>query len=64
MLSVFVTLHFLAVGSYQNFVGANTWLSISQSSLSRAINEVCEAIMDHLLPTWVQFPHTHTKLGM
>lgn len=57
-LQVLITLHFLAVGSYENSIGLNTWLSVSQSSVNLAINEVCRAIKQHLGGTWIKFPQT------
>ncbi|GLV44718.1 uncharacterized protein CBL_20629 [Carabus blaptoides fortunei] len=55
-LKVLATLHFIAVGSFQNPVGCNSWISLSQPSISRIINEVCSLITQHLLPNWIKFP--------
>ncbi|XP_044760171.1 uncharacterized protein LOC123317631 [Coccinella septempunctata] len=61
---VLITLNFLATGSFQNSVGSNTWLSASQPSVSRAVNEICSTIAEYLLPTWVQFPTTEESIRL
>jgi hypothetical protein len=55
-LRVLSTLHFLAKGSYQHAVGACFWVSVSQTSISRSVNEICRLIVDILMPEWIQFP--------
>ncbi|GLV32908.1 uncharacterized protein CBL_20057 [Carabus blaptoides fortunei] len=54
-LKVLGTLNFLGTGSFQNSVGCNNWISISQASMSRIINEICTIISDQLLQQWVKF---------
>ncbi|KAK4882217.1 hypothetical protein RN001_005536 [Aquatica leii] len=55
---VFATLNFISTGSYQNSVGCNSWISLSQTSISRSIHYICELIVNHLLQQWVKFPIT------
>ncbi|KAK5641165.1 hypothetical protein RI129_009712 [Pyrocoelia pectoralis] len=59
---VLITLHFLAVGSFQNSVGSNAWVSVSQTTVSRVINEICSVIAQHLLPICVRFPTTNEQV--
>ncbi|KAK9686642.1 DDE superfamily endonuclease [Popillia japonica] len=60
-LKVLTTLHFTATGSFQNPVGSSSWISLSQTSVCRIINEICSAIADYLFPIYVQFPTTIDK---
>lgn len=61
-------MNFLGNGSYQTPVGSNAYTCVSQPTVSRAVNEICLLITQHLLPTWVKFPVTdadkaRVKLG-
>lgn len=46
----------MANGSYQRPVGGFNLTSVSQSTVSRAISEVCQLITRHLMPIYVKFP--------
>lgn len=58
---VFAALRFFSRGSYQASVGDNYLVSMSQSSVSRAVNKVAQGIYDLLLHQWVKFPDTDEK---
>ncbi|CAI6359332.1 unnamed protein product [Macrosiphum euphorbiae] len=54
---VLVALNFFATGSYQTPVGNSRFTSISQSSVSRCIEEVTTALNeDDIFGSWVKFP--------
>lgn len=56
-------LHFFAHGSYQTSVGHNLYLAISQSSVSRCINEVVNALNEaNIMNQWIKFPRTLNEL--
>lgn len=55
-LRVLTALHFLAKGSYQHAVGSCFWISVSQTSVSRSVNEICHLIVNVLMPELVKFP--------
>lgn len=48
-------LNFYGSGSYQRRVGMDAMASISQSSISRIINEVSKAIVEHIMPIQLRF---------
>lgn len=60
-VKVFATLNFLATGSYQNVIGCNTWIAISQSSISRAISQVCELIVQVFMRAVIKYPTTEAE---
>ncbi|CAG9862689.1 unnamed protein product, partial [Phyllotreta striolata] len=60
-VKMFATLNFLATGSYQNVVGCNAWISLSQSSISRAISHICELIVQELMRVWIKFPNNEDE---
>lgn len=54
---IFGALRFFAAGSYQQDVGQNFNISLSQSSMSRSIHEVVEAIHEsNFFENWIRFP--------
>ncbi|KAG5900538.1 hypothetical protein JTB14_022845 [Gonioctena quinquepunctata] len=56
---VMVALKFFASGSYQMDIGANVWIGVSQSSVSRCIEEVSTALNSHqMFNEYVKFPST------
>lgn len=52
----FCTMSFYATGSYQRTIGQSYNLSISQQSVSRAIKEITEVIVNTLAQQWIRFP--------
>lgn len=52
---VLCALHFYGSGTYQRFAGNDLYIGMSQSSVSRSINDVSEAINRKLLPLWIRF---------
>ncbi|XP_044751420.1 putative nuclease HARBI1 [Coccinella septempunctata] len=56
---VLVALKFFASGSYQMDIGANVWVGVSQSSVSRSIEEVSAALnSNEIFNEYVKFPST------
>ncbi|XP_046468084.1 putative nuclease HARBI1 [Neodiprion pinetum] len=55
---VLTAVRFYATGYYQRPVGDQCDISLSQSSVSRCIRDVTNAINERLLKPWVQFPMT------
>lgn len=55
-LEVLATLDFLGCGSFQRRVGRDAFCSMSQASISLAINKVCDVVVKHLSPKYVRFP--------
>ncbi|XP_068991139.1 putative nuclease HARBI1 [Neodiprion pinetum] len=55
---VLTAVRFYATGYYQRPVGDQCDISLSQSSVSRCIRDVTNAINERLLKQWVQFPMT------
>lgn len=51
-----MALKFFGRGSYQGDVGNANILNVSQPSVSRCLNEVVDAISNHLLNDWITFP--------
>lgn len=49
-------IRFFATGSYQRAVGQDLFVAMSQSSISRAILEVAEAVVVNLADTYIKFP--------
>nr|CAD7418940.1 unnamed protein product [Timema cristinae] len=60
---VLAALRFFAGGSYQTSVGQDSNLCIHQSSVSRAITEVSNAINTHLFDQWVRLDLTPASLA-
>ncbi|XP_017468440.1 PREDICTED: putative nuclease HARBI1 [Rhagoletis zephyria] len=58
---VLSTLRFYATGCYQRPVGEQWGISMSQSSISRCIHRVTDAINNHLFLTEVKFPMTQME---
>lgn len=54
-------LNFMATGSFQNCVGVNFSIALSQTSVSRIIHEICTLIVTNLLPEFVRFPITREE---
>ncbi|CAI6365924.1 unnamed protein product [Macrosiphum euphorbiae] len=57
-IQVLVVVNFYAKGSYQRATGDNFIANVSQSSVSRCIHSVTNAINQKLLRRWVRFPMT------
>jgi len=56
-------LNFFAAGSYQLPMGNGIYSSISQSSVSRALNEVVNALnVPDIFHTWVKYPSNFQEL--
>lgn len=58
IIKFFGVLQFYATGTYQRVIGRGFHISMSQQSLSRAINEVTNAIVNSFSEQWVRFPRT------
>ncbi|XP_031351062.1 putative nuclease HARBI1 isoform X3 [Photinus pyralis] len=56
-LRILTTLHFLAQGSYQKAVGQDFFCPMSQKSVSRCVEEVVSALLEHFSHL-VHFPST------
>ncbi|XP_054283164.1 putative nuclease HARBI1 [Macrosteles quadrilineatus] len=54
-IRVLTALQFMASGSYQESVGANRYLGLSQSSVSKCLHSVCDAI-EPILGNYIKFP--------
>lgn len=59
-LQVFMTLRFLAEGPFQKGLSQDFQHSVSQTTVSRCINRVIDAIVE-LADTFIQFPTTHEE---
>lgn len=55
-IRIFVALVFFGTGTYQRVIGQSFQLSVSQQTASRAINEVCSLIIEHLGNRFIKFP--------
>lgn len=62
-LKVLTALQFYAHGSYQKIVGKDSHLALSQSSVSRCIQEVTEVFVDHFLNRWIHFPDNENEIA-
>lgn len=60
-LYFFAALYFYTTGSYQRTVGQSYNLLVSQQSVSKAIVEVTEAIINQLGHEWIRFPTTDVE---
>ncbi|KAJ3640453.1 hypothetical protein Zmor_003747 [Zophobas morio] len=60
-IKILATLHFYATGSYQLSAGQGYHFAISQSSMSRCINEVTNIVNQYLLHEWIVFPATENE---
>ncbi|XP_046384539.1 putative nuclease HARBI1 [Ischnura elegans] len=61
-LKVLCALHFFGQGSYQKSAGSDCHLGLSQAAVSRAIEEVTEAMNSpQVLTRWVHFPQTRNE---
>lgn len=58
VLKVFGTLNFYATGSYQRTIGQSFNISMSQQSLSKAIQEVTLSIINRFAEEWIRFPRS------
>ncbi|CAH1382911.1 unnamed protein product [Tenebrio molitor] len=60
---ILIALNFFASGSYQNSVAYNLFWAVSQSTVSRCITEVVNALnQPAIFNTWVKFPNTLRQL--
>lgn len=58
-----ISLNFYATGSYQTPVGNSRFAFVSQSSVSRCLEQVTTALNDEsVFGKWVNFPSNLTKL--
>lgn len=62
-IQVLCALRFFATGSFQGMVATDEHLATSQSSVSRSIRAVAEAIVDCLGEEWISFPGTPAALA-
>ncbi|CAI6373074.1 unnamed protein product [Macrosiphum euphorbiae] len=61
---IFVTLNFLATGSYQSPIGNSRFMGLSQPSVSRCISEVVTALnLPEIFNAWVKFPKNINELN-
>ncbi|KAG5873770.1 hypothetical protein JTB14_005375 [Gonioctena quinquepunctata] len=61
---VLVTLHFYATGSYQETVGDNKSFALSQSSVSRCVNDITLALNSpEIFSRFVKFPKNINELN-
>lgn len=59
-----ITLNFLGTGCYQLPVGSNEYISVSQTSVSRCIHEVVEALnRPEIFNEIVKFPTNFQELN-
>ncbi|KYN29159.1 Protein DEK [Trachymyrmex cornetzi] len=62
-MKVLTALRFYASGSYQNCVGSNVHMRISQTSVSRCIHNVTNILnLPEVFNTWVYFPNNIQEL--
>lgn len=61
ILKFFGVLRFYATGAYQRVIGRGFDISISQQSMSRAVNEVTTAIINTFAEQWICFPTTQER---
>lgn len=61
IVKFFAVLHFYATGTYQRVMGRSYDISMSQQSISRAINEVTRAIITTFSEQWICFPRTEQE---
>lgn len=62
-LQVLCALRFFATGSFQGMVATDEHLATSQSSVSRCIRAVAQAIVDCLGEEWIVFPQTRAAVA-
>ncbi|XP_046403064.1 putative nuclease HARBI1 [Ischnura elegans] len=55
---VLAALRFFTIGKYQRNVGNDSLISVSQSTMSRAIRVVARGIYEVLAREWIKFPQT------
>lgn len=55
-IKILTALSFFAHGSYQKCVGSNAKHCMNQTTLSRIVSKVSQAMVDHMLLEWVKFP--------
>ncbi|XP_037508697.2 putative nuclease HARBI1 [Rhipicephalus sanguineus] len=60
---VLCALRFFATGSYQGAIASDEDLATSQSSVSRSIHAVVEAIVERLGDEWIAFPASAQELA-
>lgn len=58
ILKFFGTLSFYATGTYQRVIGQSFNLSMSQQSMSKAIEEVTNCIINTFSEQWIRFPRS------
>lgn len=64
MLQLLVTLLFFGQGSYQACTGSNFFCGMSQSSVSRSIQEVTNALnRPEIISRWMRFPQNFEELS-
>lgn len=57
-LQVLATLHFLGCGLFQRRVAKDAFCTLSQSTVSKAIDKICSIVSTKLAPIYVRFPST------
>lgn len=61
---VLAALSFYASGCYQRRVGMDAFCMMSQTSLSKSINEISRAITNNLSQTYIRFPQTQEEVNL
>ncbi|XP_030747090.1 putative nuclease HARBI1 [Sitophilus oryzae] len=61
ILKFFGVLRFLATGAYQRVIGCGFDISMSQQSISRAVEEVTTTITNTFSEQWINFPTTEAS---
>ncbi len=61
-LRVLATLNFFASGCYQRRVGMDAFGMMSQSMISKSINEISKAITNHLGNKYIKFPRSEQEV--
>lgn len=64
VLYVLIALKFFATGSYQPDIGSNIFLAVSQSFVSKAINEIADVLnRPEIFNAWIKFSINEVDLA-
>lgn len=63
-LRVLASLNFFAGGSYQRRVGMDAFAMMSQTMISKSVNEISRAITNHLGHKYIKFPRTEGEVKL
>lgn len=61
---IMCALRFYAHGCYQFPVGHDPYISLSSASVSRAIHEVTDAIVENLSDEYIRFPNDAERVAI